>query len=195
MIWREKRALLFVIGLILAANTIFFFTYRVQYEQRLHDLDSRKAQSEQNLQDAHTARAVTERQLAAFRQVQRDIDEVYNQRWSTQSERLIPLIKEVKRLAAASQLIPPSYSFSRTEPKVDQSGALNSTVVGISFAVQGSYQQVRRLINLLELSPQFVIIDSISLTSQNDQTLNLNLHVKTLFRDPMPPARTASQQL
>src|SRR5438874_2592741 len=33
MIWREKRILLIVLGLLLAANTVFFFTYRVRYEE------------------------------------------------------------------------------------------------------------------------------------------------------------------
>jgi len=49
MIWRERRTLLIVLGLLLAANTIFFFTYRVQYEQRLRDLDTRTAQMEDHL--------------------------------------------------------------------------------------------------------------------------------------------------
>jgi RNase P/RNase MRP subunit p30 len=53
----------------------------------------------------------------------------------------------------------------------------------MSFTVAGSYQQIRRLINLLELSRQFVIIDRISLTTAQDQMLTLNLHLKTLFRD------------
>ena len=35
MIWREKRVLLIVLGVLLAANTVFFFTYRVQYKNRL----------------------------------------------------------------------------------------------------------------------------------------------------------------
>src|SRR5205807_1245036 len=40
MIWREKRILLIVLGVLLLANTIFFFTYRVQYVSRLEDLDA-----------------------------------------------------------------------------------------------------------------------------------------------------------
>jgi hypothetical protein len=53
----------------------------------------------------------------------------------------------------------------------------------MSFTVAGTYQQIRRLINLLELSRQFVIIDQISLTAATDQMLTLNLHLKTIFRD------------
>ncbi|HWS72582.1 MAG TPA: hypothetical protein VN605_10735 [Thermoanaerobaculia bacterium] len=196
MIWRERRTLLIVLGILLAANTIFFFTYRVQFEQRLRDLETRKGQMEQRLTEVRNARQLAERQYAAYRRVQKDIDEIYNVRWSTQSARLAPLITEVKRLAAASQLIPPTYSFSTTNTKADATGTLNTSVVGIAFGVQGNYQQIRRLINLLELSPQFVIIDSISLAAATEQNLSLTLHVKTLFRDTSAPrGGTATQQL
>jgi uncharacterized coiled-coil protein SlyX len=196
MIWRERRTLLIVLGVLLAANTIFFFTYRVQYEQRLRDLDTRVGQMEDRLKEVRGTRQLAERQYAAYRKVQKDIEEVYNVRWSTQSERLGPLISEVKRLAAASQLIPPTYSFTQTATKSDTTGTLNTSVVSIAFAVQGNYQQIRRLVNLLELSPQFVIIDSIALRSATDQNLSLTLHVKTLFRDTTAPrGGTATQQL
>ena len=197
MIWREKRVMLIVLGLLLAANTIFFFTYRVRYEERLHDVHARSEESEARLKRAREARALAERQYAGYRKVQHDIEEVYNDRWSTPLKRLTPLISEVQRLAAASQLVPPSYAFSQTQSKSDSTGALNTSVVGITFTVQGNYQQIRRLINLLELSPQFVIIDSVALSALNDQSLTLNLHVKTLFRDTSPArtGATSTQQL
>lgn len=197
MIWREKRILLLVLGVLLAANTVFFFTYRVQYEQRLRDVHARSQESEQRLKRAREARVQAERQYAGYRKVQQDIEEVYNERWSTPFKRLTPLISEVQRLAAASQLVPPSYSFSNTATKSDTTGALNTNVVGITFTVQGNYQQIRRLVNLLELSPQFIIIDTISLSSASEQSLTLNLHVKTLFRDSAParPGATSTQQL
>ena len=50
MIWREKRVLLIVLGLLLLANTIFFFTYRVQYVSRLQDLDARQEQTQTKLE-------------------------------------------------------------------------------------------------------------------------------------------------
>ena len=184
MIWREKRLLLVILGALLAANVLFFFTYRVQYEARLKELDTRLQESEARLQQAKDRRATAERQYAAYRKVERDVQQVYNERWSTQSARLGALISEVKRLAVASQLVPQTYSFTQAAGRADQSGSLGATTVGISFQVAGTYQQARRLINLLELSPQFVIVDSISLSSQGGDVLGLSLHVKTLFRDP-----------
>jgi hypothetical protein len=202
MIWREKRVLLIVLGLLLLANTIFFFTYRIQYVSRLQDLDARQEQAQAQLDQARNARITAEQQLAAYKKVQADLEVLYNERWSTPAQRLTALIDEVKRLAAASHLQPPSYSFSTGESKqVSASpvkGAIGTTTVGIAFTVQGSYEQVRRLINLLELSDQFVIIDGISLATSGtatDRLLTLNIRLKTLFRDVRTNAPAANRQL
>src|SRR5216684_2918790 len=187
MIWREKRILLIVLGLLLLANTIFFFTYRVQYVSRLQDLDARQAQAAARLDQARHARITTEQQLAAYKKVQSDLQVLYNERWSTALQRLTALIDEVRRLAAASHLEPPSYQFTAGETKntsivSNTKGSIGTTTVEIAFTVQGTYEQVRRLINMLELSDQFVIIDGIGLTSSStapgDKTLTLNIKLK-----------------
>jgi hypothetical protein len=206
MIWREKRILLIVLGLLLLANTIFFFTYRVQYESRIHDLDARLEQAQARLDQAHHARITAEQQLAAYKKVQSDLQVLYNERWSTALMRLTALIDEVRRLAAASHLEPPSYQFTTGESKnasastSNTKGSIGTTTVEIGFTVQGTYEQVRRLINLLELSDQFVIIDGISLAASGgspegtiDKTLTLNIRLKTLFRDARNAPAAAKQ--
>jgi F0F1-type ATP synthase membrane subunit b/b' len=102
MIWREKRILLIVLGLLLLANTIFFFTYRVQYVSRLQDLDARQEQTAARLDQARHARVTAEQQLAAYRKVQSDLQVLYNERWSTAMQRLTALIDEVKKLATSN---------------------------------------------------------------------------------------------
>jgi Tfp pilus assembly protein PilO len=183
MIWREKQLLLVVLAILLIANLIYFFTYRVQFEARLEEYAGRAGQSQARLEQAKASRVAAERQLASYRKVEHDIQDVYVNRWSTEAARLASLIEEVKRLAVVSQLIPQTYSFAHV------AGTPEATSVGITFAVQGTYQQVRRLINLLELSQQFVIVDQITLSGRGgDEALTLNLHVKTLFRNMQPPA-------
>lgn len=196
MIWREKRILLIVLGVLFAANTIFFFTYRVQYEQRLQGLDARLDQVKSQLEEARRARVGAEQQVAAYRKVERDIEQIYDTKWATQDQRLTRLIAEVKRLTVQSQLAPPkSISFSQAISKnVGGTTNRNAKVVGIGFTVEGSYQQVRQLINKLELSDQFVIIDQIGLSSDTGQNLIMTLHVKTLFRDATAPRRPVGNQ-
>ncbi|MBV8517442.1 MAG: hypothetical protein JO197_08580 [Acidobacteria bacterium] len=189
MIWREKRVLLIVLAVILAANTIFFFTYRVQYQSRLDATAQRLSEAEAQLRSAKADRAKADTALASYRRIERDVQDIYDHHWSTQAERLTAMIGEVKRLAVASALVPPSYAFDAAAVQAQNAGnrrraePIGATEVGIAFSVTGTYDQARRLINLLELSRQFVIIDSISLVAREGNQLTLNLHVKTLFRD------------
>jgi Tfp pilus assembly protein PilO len=210
MIWREKQALLIVLGVLLLGNVLFFFTYRVQYRSRLDDAEARVGQAEQQLAQARRTRVEAEQQVSSYKKVQNDLQSLYNQRLSTETERLTILINEIKRLAVASQLTPKSYSFAKTEhaeagmtgssSSTRSRGSIGTTAVTIAFSVEGTYQQLRRLINLLELSDQFVIVDSISLGGGGEnetQTLQMNLRLKTLFRDPVvsPTARSASSEM
>jgi Tfp pilus assembly protein PilO len=190
MIWREKRILLIILALLLAANTMFFFTYRVQYQSRLDTLDERLAQVESELEQARTARIRAEQTLQSYKKVENDVLEVFNEHWATQPERFTKLFGEVTRLAMASSLVPSSYSFKRGDAKRISAGGprqnLGATEVGITFGVEGTYDQVRRLINLLELSRQFVIIERINLSASDAQMLSLSLQLKTIFRDERP---------
>ncbi|HEU4522129.1 MAG TPA: GspMb/PilO family protein, partial [Thermoanaerobaculia bacterium] len=127
---------------------------------------------------------------------QRDVQQIYDERWATRAQRLTRMISEVKRLAISANLVPPSTSYSLSEPGGNRAARSGATEVGITFGVKGTYQQVRRLINNLELSEQFVIIDQISLSSAEGDQLNLNLQIKTLFREsPGASAAPANQQL
>jgi len=186
MIWREHRTLLIVLGALFVANAIFFFTYRVQYETRLQALDTRLKQTEDDLQRARNKRMAAEQQLASYNKAQADLENLYNRTWSTKAQRLTALINELKRMCVETQLDPKSIGFSRADDKdVQKTGRPGMSVVTITFSVNGTYQQIRRLINRLELSNQFVIIDAIHLggggSAQNNLTLDLRL--KTIFRE------------
>jgi cell division protein FtsB len=219
MIWREKRIPLAILGVFLLANAVFFFTYRVQYENRLSALEADKHAAEQHVEQLRARRAQTEQQIAMYRKAEAEIATIYNDRWSTLPERFTALINEVKRLETASQLIGRSHGFAQSEKDVKEAAGLGTNVVTISFSVQGTYAQVRRLINLLELSDQFVIIDAIGL-SGNPQIgivggepgtfapppaaanmppagpLTLTLRLKTIFRSTLPlPADKPNRQL
>src|SRR5207253_2773499 len=111
MIWREKQLLLIILAVLLIANTAFFFTYRVQYEQRLQSLDTRLHDSEARLERARAIRMSTQQQIDGYRKVESDLQMLYNQRWATEPERLTALVTEIKKVTAASQLIPQSLAF------------------------------------------------------------------------------------
>jgi Tfp pilus assembly protein PilO len=195
MIWRERRILLLILALLLLGNVVFFLTYRVQYQSRLDEMDERLQQAEGQLSQTRQSRAESEAKLLSYRKVEKDVQQVFDEHWSTRPRRLTRLISEVKRLADASNAIPRTYSFA-TEDQVKAAAAtrggrevaIGANEMSITFSVDASYEQIRRMINLLELSEQFVIIEGVSLSSGGNDKLNLNLRLKTLFRDEEGPA-------
>jgi alpha-galactosidase/6-phospho-beta-glucosidase family protein len=180
VIWREKRALLIVLAVLLAVNVAFFVTYRVRYQQRIADLDQKLADRQNALARMRTDHATAVKTFEDYRRMVQDIQTVYNDYWSTPDQRLTALIVEIKRLATQSRLIPQSTAYNSQSKKKEEFG---TTSLQIIFSVQGPYQNVRQLINLLELSKQFVTIDSISINSSASDKLILNLQLRTLFHD------------
>lgn len=188
IIWREKRVMLIVAGALLAANLLFFFTYRVQYQQRVDDMRGRLEQARAQLEAARDRRVDLESQLEAHDKLVSTIDKVFDEWWSTPEQRLTRVVTEVQSLGTKSGLVPKSFNFNRNE----DSARLGTTTMGISFNVEGTYEQARQLINLIELSDEFLIIDSISLRSSSDNRLSLNLALKTLFRGDLTPKPAAT---
>ncbi|HVR41952.1 MAG TPA: hypothetical protein VMS56_00790 [Thermoanaerobaculia bacterium] len=180
MIWREKRWLLLGLGTLLVANLVFFVTYRVRFEERVQGQEARLDQTREALQQARAEREAAERDLATYRQIVGTVDRVYDEWWATPQERLTPLILEMRELARRSELRPRSIAYS-----TDDRGTGDTASLAISFGVSGSYEQVRRLINLIEVSNQFVIIEEIGLGESGGATgdLSLTLRLRTLFRD------------
>lgn len=184
--WHERRAWILIIGLLLALNTIFFFTYRVRYEQRVDDAHVRLDQAKEQLAVAKARRGEFQSQLEAHKKLLETIATVYDDWWSTPEKRLTLVIAEIRSLVEKSGLALQTLNFTQSET-TDGSGTTN---VEITFSVQGSYMQLRRLVNMLELSEQFVIIDAISFASeQPDGSIILNLRLSTLFKGEQKPVK------
>lgn len=191
MNWRERRWLLIGLGVLLLANIAFFFTYRVRYQQRVEALDVSLNHAREQLERARGRRASAERTLAGFRQIDRDIQTIYEDYWSTPERRLTQLLLELRALETRSRLVPQSTNFKLAEIKKE----FGTREMGIQFTVSGTYEQIRQLINMVELSPHFVVIDSITLGQSGDpsaRTLTMALQLKTLFK-PDPADKTADE--
>lgn len=187
--WNERRAWILAIGALLILNTIFFFTYRVRYEQRVDEAHARLDSAKEQLSIAKARRVDYESQLAAHKAMVGTIATVYDSWWSTPELRLTKLIVEIKGYVSKCGLTLQNVSYSKSD--AGQEGG--ATTMEIDFAVQGSYEQLRQLINLLELSDQFIIIDSVAFAGdQADGSIALNLRLRTLFKgEPKPKVTRA----
>lgn len=142
------------------------------------------------IQDELTARESTLESLVATRQALSDFGEIaernreglvslYRDRLATEESRLTLLILEVKELARQAGLEPPSLSYS--EQQIEEFGLARKSIV---FGVSGRYAQIRALVNFLELSELFLILEEIRLREREGDTLGIDLKIATLFAVP-----------
>lgn len=180
MNFREHRLLFGILAAFLFANIIFFVTYRVRYGERLASLETRLESVRGDLERARRQRVEAERQLAGFEQIRSNISTVHTAHFSTSEQRLSSLITEIRAMTQKAGLKVSSIDYDFSQQKRE----LDTTSMRIDFSVTGSYSQIRRLINLFELSQQFVIIDEISLSGAGPDVLTLNISLKTIFHQP-----------
>jgi Tfp pilus assembly protein PilO len=118
--------------------------------------------------------------LADARASSEALDELYLNRFSTEAERLTRLISEVKRLAKRAGLEPSSISYP--VETIDDYGLVRMSLV---FGVTGTYPQLRTLVNLLELSDLFLVLERVGLSNSASSTLGMSLQISTFFvREP-----------
>ena len=129
-------------------------------------------------------RRTLEGQMAGIGTAQDGLRVFYGQRLATEEANLTKVIAEVKSLAAQAGLIPDAIRYEKESMEEDE--LIRRT---LSFPVEGTYEQLRRLINFLELSESFLILEQIGLQGTEENTgglLRINLEIATLFAAPSP---------
>lgn len=175
---RGRIIALALVAVALVINVVIFFTYRVRQQERIKDLAETKKATEARLLLARQTREAKDRQLALYRSTIEKVAQMHEQEWATPQQRLVPLILEIRSLAQQSGLVPRAVNY---RPATDTENE-EITTIAISFGVQGTYAQARKLVHLVENSEQFVYIDAISLDGRDGEQLQLALSLKTLFR-------------
>lgn len=184
----RSRIILIVLGVVLAVNLVVFFSYRVRQQERIGELRAQRDQLETQLATAKAEKESTAAQIAAVNQLEIELDRIFNETWGEPDERLTPLLRELYAHAARSGLQPASRSY-QNEPATRPGEA---TAMSISFVVEGTYEQLRRMISLLEASEQYVVIDSLRLSNAPEGgQLQISLQLRTLFREDPLLAQTA----
>ncbi len=152
--------------------------YRLVFSDRALVQATRLERSRAELAEASAERAELEAFVGLAEENEQSIEEFYNERLATESQRLTEIYAEVKTLASNAGLAPSSISY--TKEAIEEQGIVKRSIV---FAVEGTYAELRRLINLMELSDSFLILEQVSLSESGDSAarLRINLRVASLF--------------
>ena len=192
-IWRQRLWIWVPAAVFFVANAGAFAVYKLGYAGRVETLQERLDSQAQQLRDLEGQRRNYEAMLARVRTNEQQVEQLYAERLSTRSRRLTGVTAEVKDLAQKSGLLPRSLSYP--EEDIEEFGLIKRSFV---FTVEGTYVELRKFLNLLEVSRSFLSLDEVTVASGAEgPELRIDLSLSTLFaRDaedsPVPAAGGSS---
>jgi Tfp pilus assembly protein PilO len=193
-IWRQRLWIWVPALVFFLLNAGAFAVYKLGYAGRVESLQETLDDQQRQLQQSAAQQRSTQAMLDRVRTNEQQVEQLYSERLSTRSRRLTGIMSEVEELARKSGLVPRAYSYP--EEDIQEFGLVRRSFV---FSVEGTYVELRKFINLLEVSPSFLSLDEVSLVGNNQgQELQINLSLSTLFAKesddagvpaaPVPPA-------
>lgn len=176
-IWRQRLWVWLPALLFFLANAAAFSVYRFGYAGRVEFLEERLDAQATEMKRLEGRRKELETLVARVRTNDLQVRQLYSERLSTRRRRLTGVTAEVKKLADQAGLRPRTVSYSDEES--EDYGIVKRS---FTFPVEGTYAELRKFINLLELSPSFLAVEEISVTSgEEGQELKINMTISTLF--------------
>lgn len=98
--------------------------------------------------------------------------------------RLTRILRATGTATRDAGLLPGTYAYSAKEEK-----RLGYVRFGIGFQVVGEYAQIRKMLASLQASPEFLIVDGLSLTKGDDlasRSLNIGVRISTYLGEVDP---------
>ncbi len=160
-VWRQRVWVWATALGFLVLNGIGLLVYQVGYSDRVKTLDQDLRDQGKQLAAAHAERLHRE-DLLRQAQVNRErIRQLYDEHFSTRRRRLTGVTAEVKDLAKRAGLVPRSITYP--EEQIQQYGLIKRSFI---FSVDGTYADLRKFVNLLELSDSFLTLEDVSLAEE-----------------------------
>ena len=160
-------------------NGVFLSYHRSTSRSGFRQIQDGLARQERSLEALRESRDRLTRLLETAERNREGVFDLYDRRLATEESRLTELIAEVKRLARQAGLDSPSFSYAAVQ--IEEFGLVKKSIV---FRVEGNYPKLRELVNLLELSDHFLILEEIRLRQSDGSRLGIDLQISTLFAVP-----------
>ena len=178
-IWRQRLWIWLPAALFFIANLVAFGVYRLGYAGDVQSLERSLKERQGELHEVEAHRAERQRLIGGASRNRELVSQLYDQRFSTRRRRLTEITAAVKKLARQAGLEPRELSYP--EEAIEDFGLVKRSFV---FGVNGDDQELRRFINLLELSDYFLTLEEVTLSGEGEgegAELRINLKLSTLF--------------
>lgn len=175
-IWRRHLAFWVPALAFFVLNLAFFSAYRLVYAGRVEGLRGTLENREERLESLREQSAELTVLVATARDSRERLESLYADRFSTQRARFTAVTSEIRELARRAGLEPAAMDYPSEE--VEEYGLVKRY---FTFGVSGTYVELRQFINLLELTPSFVVLEQVTLSGGEGAELDIRLNLSTLF--------------
>jgi Tfp pilus assembly protein PilO len=181
-IWRQRLWVWLPALIFFVVNLAVFGVYRLRFAGDVQSLERAFEESRRSLAEVNAQRGKLERLIRQTSVNHQRIVDLYERRFSTRRRRLTGVTAEIKQLAAQAGLKPLALNYP--EEEIEDFGLVKRS---FSFSVEGDYLELRKFLNLLELSDSFLTLEEINLSGGGDgPELRINLTLSTLFAAESP---------
>lgn len=177
-LWRRRLGLWVPALAFFLANLALFSAYRMVYAGRVESLRGSLEQREERLSGLQERSAELTRRVARARSSHLRMEELYRERLSTERSRFTAVTAEIRELARRAGLEPAAMSYPTEE--IEDYGLVKRY---FTFNVEGTYVDLRRFVNFLELTSSFVTLEEVSLSGGEGADLSIRLSLSTLFAE------------
>jgi type IV pilus assembly protein PilO len=184
-IWRLRLWVWVPALLFFLANAVAFSVYRFGYADQVQSLEADLGEAQKQLQPQSLKRKELERRFQRAGAAEAAVKQLYEEQFSTRSQRLTRVTTEVKSLARKAGLNPRSLSYP--QEVIEDYGLIKRSFI---FSVEGTYLELRQFLNLLEHSDSFLTLEAVTLSETNQEQgpeLRMNLQISTLFSEETGP--------
>lgn len=181
-VWQSRIGIWLPALVFFALNLAGWIVYLAVFSGEAAVYRGQVEEAETNLAQVTAQRRQLEDVLGEIEETRESIRAMYEEIFATERQRLTAAIREVQEMAREANLEPRQTRYP-TEVLEDYGLQERSFV----FSVQGSYFDLRKLINSLELSESFLTLEEVALSgdrSGTGQQLGINLRLSTLFAAP-----------
>lgn len=176
---REKYILFIppLILIVLCFLILFFLSFPLKDKFSLSAIQL--SDLEKKLNEEKEINISLKRELKQWEEVKNEIYD-FSKRLGTSSEKLTEIIKEIEELSLKSGVVPHSYGFNYGE----RQGKHFISFV-INFPFEADYSSVRNFLHLIELTPTFIILNSINLSTAGEMSEKVRLQFQlTTYLSP-----------
>lgn len=181
---RPWRRLLLVwlpaVALCLIAAAVFLWQSS-ESGGRNSQLRNRVAELEGELARLQAMQRATGGDRERVAQLDEQFGALYGNVFGSLDERLTSILREVGAATRGAGLLPGAYTYSAS--KDQKSGFIR---FGIQFSVEGEYHQIRQLLAALQSSPEFLVVQGLSLSGDEDpvsRELSISLRITTFVTE------------